>query len=415
LGLRERLNGIFYGYWILLGTFLLHGMASGIYFYGFSVFYTPLQREFGWSSAVTAGAVSLSRLEGGIEGPVVGYLVDKYGARRLLALGVVMTGLGFMAMVYVDSVLMLYLVYGGLLSIGYNTGFTHAMTSMITHWFKRMRSRAMGVYAIAAGIGGALIVPLLAKSIAVNGWRTTAIYCGLAFWIAGLPFTLVFRNKPEDLGLLPDGEYHNPDPAHAAISGYVAPEKTASVRDALKSPIFIRLLLAESFRTFLLGSLVLHQIPHLITIGIAEETAANILGLMILISIPGRVIFGTLGDFFNKRLLLTAVMLIQALGVLIFAYASNIVHVYAFLVIYGLAYGGAIPLLMAFRGELFGRERFATISGAMAPFRMIGNVVGPVFAGYMFDVTGSYRLAFQVFVLLAVLSGLFFYLVKGEF
>jgi MFS family permease len=357
LGLRERLNGIFYGYWILLGTFLLHGMASGIYFYGFSVFYTPLQREFGWSSAVTAGAVSLSRLEGGIEGPVVGYLVDKYGARRLLALGVVMTGLGFMAMVYVDSVLMLYLVYGGLLSIGYNTGFTHAMTSMITHWFKRMRSRAMGVYAIAAGIGGALIVPLLAKSIAVNGWRTTAIYCGLAFWIAGLPFTLVFRNKPEDLGLLPDGEYHNPDPAHAAISGYVAPEKTASVRDALKSPIFIRLLLAESFRTFLLGSLVLHQIPHLITIGIAEETAANILGLMILISIPGRVIFGTLGDFFNKRLLLTAVMLIQALGVLIFAYASNIVHVYAFLVIYGLAYGGAIPLLMAFRGELFGRER----------------------------------------------------------
>jgi MFS family permease len=415
LGLRERLNGIFYGYWILLGTFLLHGMASGIYFYGFSVFYTPIQREFGWSSAVTSGAVSLSRLEGGVEGPVVGYLVDKYGARRLLALGIVMTGLGFMAMVYVDSVLMLYLVYGGLLSIGYNTGFTHAMTSMITHWFKKRRSRAMGVYAIAAGVGGALIVPMLAKSIAVNGWRTTAIYCGLAFWFAGLPFTLVFRNKPEDLGLLPDGDTRSfGSPEHEA-SGHLAPEKTASVRDALKSPIFVRLLLAESFRTFLLGSLVLHQIPHLITIGIAEETAANILGLMILISIPGRVIFGTLGDFFNKRLLLTAVMLIQALGVLIFAYASNIVHVYAFLVVYGLAYGGAIPLLMAFRGELFGRERFATISGVMAPFRMIGNVVGPVFAGYMFDVTGSYRVAFLVFVLLAVLSGLFFYLVKGEF
>jgi len=415
LGLRKRFNDIFYGYWILLGTFLLHGMASGIYFYGFSVFYTPIQREFGWSSAVTSGAVSLSRLEGGVEGPVVGYLVDRYGARRLLALGVVMTGLGFIAMLYVDSVLMLYLVYGGLLSIGYNTGFSHAMTSMITHWFKKKRSRAMGVYAIAAGIGGALIVPMLAKSITVNGWRMTAIYCGLAFWVVGIPFTFVFRNKPEDLGLLPDGDTRNPDPAQPEATGHVAPEKTASVKDALKSPIFIRLLLAESFRTFLLGSLVLHQIPHLITIGIPEETAASILGLMILISIPGRIIFGTLGDYFNKRLLLTAIMLIQALGVLIFAYASNIFHVYAFLVIYGLAYGGAIPLLMAFRGELFGRERFATISGAMAPFRMIGNVVGPVFAGYMFDVTGSYRLAFQVFVLLAVLSGLFFYMVKGEF
>jgi MFS family permease len=415
LGLRERLNGIFYGYWILLGTFLLHGMASGIYFYGFSVFYTPIQREFGWSSAVTSGAVSLSRLEGGVEGPVVGYLVDKYGARRLLVLGVIMTGLGFIAMLYVDSVLMLYLVYGGLLSVGYNTGFTHAMTSMITHWFKRMRSRAMGVYALAAGLGGALIVPLLAKSIAVSGWRTTAIYCGLAFLVAGLPFTLVFRNKPEDLGLLPDGDPRSTGSPEHEASWHVAPEKTASVRDALKSPIFVRLLLAESFRTFLLGSLVLHQIPHLITIGIAEEKAANLLGLMILISIPGRIIFGILGDFFNKRLLLTTVMLIQALGVFIFAYASNMVHVYAFLVIYGLAYGGAIPLLMAFRGELFGRERFATISGVMAPFRMIGNVVGPVFAGYVFDVTGSYRFAFQVFVLLAVLSGLFFYMVKGEF
>ena len=415
MGLRKRFNDIFYGYWILLGTFLLHGMASGIYFYGFSVFYTPIQREFGWSSAVTSGAVSLSRLEGGVEEPLVGYLVDRYGARRLLALGVVMTGLGFIAMLYVDSVLMLYLVYGGLLSIGYNTGFSHAMTSMITHWFKRKRSRAMGVYAIAAGIGGALLVPMLAKSITVNGWRMTAIYCGLAFWVVGIPFTFVFRDKPEDMGLLPDGDASNPDTAKAEPTGHVAPEKTASVKDALKSPVFVRLLLAESFRTFLLGSLVLHQIPHLITIGIAEEKAASILGLMILISIPGRVIFGTLGDFLNKRLLLTAIMIIQALGVLIFAYASNIVHVYAFLVIYGLAYGGAIPLLMAFRGELFGRERFATISGAMAPFRMIGNVVGPVFAGYVFDVTGSYRFAFLVFVLLAVLSGLFFYSVKGEF
>jgi len=196
LGLRKRLNDIFYGYWILLGTFLLHGLASGMYFYGFSVFYTPIQREFGWSSAITSGAVSLSRLEGGVEGPVVGYLVDRYGARRLLALGIFMTGLGFIAMVYVDSILMLYLVYGGLLSIGYNTGFSHAMTSMITHWFNKKRSRAMGVYAIAAGIGGALIVPLLAKSITVNGWRMTATYCGLAFWVVGLPFVFIFRNKP---------------------------------------------------------------------------------------------------------------------------------------------------------------------------------------------------------------------------
>ena len=116
----------------------------------------------------------------------------------------------------------------------------------------------------------------------------------------------------------------------------------------------------------------------------------------------------------NKRLLLSLTMTIQAIGVLAFAYASNVIHAYAFVVIYGLAYGGAIPLLMAFRGELFGRKKFATISGMMAPFKMIGNVSGPIFAGYIFDVTGSYRIAFLSFVLLAVLSAASFFMVKVD-
>jgi len=159
---------------------------------------------------------------------------------------------------------------------------------------------------------------------------------------------------------------------------------------------------------------VLHQIPHLVSIGINQETAASILGLMILISIAGRLVFGTMGDFVNKRLLLSATMMIQAIGVLVFAYASSIIHVYAFVIVYGLAYGGAIPLLMAFRGELFGRKRFAMISGMMAPFKMIGNVGGPIFAGYVFDVTGNYRLAFLSFVLLAALSAASFFMVKSD-
>ena len=405
---------MFYGYRILLGTFLLHALGSGVYFYGFSVFYNPLREEYGWSSAVTSGAVSLSRLEGGIEGPIIGALIDRFGPRKLLAVGIFLTGLGFMAMTLVDSVLMLYLVYGGLLSIGYNTGFSHSLTSMITYWFYKKRSRALSVYAIAAGLGGATIVPLLAKGIALYGWRTTSVICGLSFWVVGFPLLLVFRDKPEDLGLLPDGldpsfmKYVDEDSEHDKIE-----EVDITTRDALTSPMFRRLLLGESFRSFLLGSIVLHQIPHLISIGIGEARAASILGLMIFVSIPGRLVFGTLGDFVSKRHLLAITMFTQAIGVIILAYASSVLHIYVFVLIYGLAYGGAIPLLMAFRGELFGRKRFATISGLMAPFRTIGSVGGPIFAGYIFDLTGSYRIAFQAFALLAVLSAIFFYSIKG--
>jgi len=405
-------KGIFYGYWILLGTVLLHFLDSGLYFYGFSVFYTPIKLEYAWSAAAISGAISFSRLEGGIEGPVVGYLIEKYGARKILALGVLITGLGYMLMLYVDSVWMLYLVYGGVLSIGYNMGFTHSLTTLLNNWFVKRRARVMSLYAIAAGLGGAIIVPLLSKSIMLYGWKTTAIYSGLAFWIVGIPATLIFRNYPEDMGLLPDGVPDVELDSDTLVA--LEDEPKLTTREALQSGVFRRLLLAESLRTFLLASIVLHEIPHLVNIGIDEVTAAGILGLMISISIPGRLIFGFLGDYFEKRKLLAVTMILQGIGVLIFAYASSIVHVYAFVVIYGLTYGGCIPLLMAFRGDLFGRKKFAQMSGIMSPFRTIGNVVGPVFAGYLFDLTGSYKIAFITFTCIAILSGISFYFVKGD-
>jgi len=408
----KKSGEVFYGYWILLGAFFLHALDSGLYFYGFSVFYTPIRLEYAWSAAAVAGAISFSRLEGGIEGPFVGYLIERFGARKILGIGVVLTGLGYMLMIYVNSVWTLYLVYGGVLSIGYNMGFTHSLSTLINNWFIKKRARAMSLYALAAGIGGALFVPLLSKSIQLYGWRMTAIFTGLAFWIIGIPAVLVFRNFPEDMGLLPDGE--TPIEQSKISEAAVELEPELTTRDALKSVTFRRLLLAESLRTFLLGSIVLHQIPHLISIGIDEVTAAGILGLMIVISIPGRLIFGLLGDRYEKRKLIAVTMILQGIGVLIFALASSIIHVYAFVIIYGITYGGCMPLLMAFRGDIFGRKKFAQMSGIMSPFKMIGNVIGPIFAGFLFDLTGNYRIAFIAFTCLAVMSGISFYFVKGD-
>lgn len=411
---RKKTSGFFYGYLILLGAILLHFLDSGIYFYGFSVFYTPIRLEFGWSAAAVAGAVSFSRLEGGIEGPFVGYLIERFGARKVLGLGVIMTGVGYILMIYVHSIWSLYLVYGGVLSIGYNMGFTHSLQTIINNWFIKKKARVMSIYALSAGLGGAIVVPLLSQSIVANGWKMTAIYSGLAIWLVGIPAVLTFKNYPEDMGLLPDGDspsiYSNQEVTVKTIDD----EPEISTREALRSITFRRLLLGESLRSFLLGSIVLHQIPHLENIGIDPVTAAGILGLMISFSIPGRLIFGFLGDYIEKRKLITATLMVQGIGVLIFAFASSIIHVYAFVIIYGLTYGGCIPLLMAFRGEKFGRKKFAQMSGILSPFKMIGNVIGPVFAGFLFDVTGNYKIAFIVFTFLAVMSGISFFYVKGD-
>lgn len=404
-------RGIFYGYWVLLACTILHAIGAGEFYYGFSVFYTPILLEFGWSRAVTSGAFSLSRLEGGLEGPFVGWLVDRVGARKLMFFGVFLTALGFFAMTYVDSVPLLYLVYGGLLSLGYNTGFMDAMTALINQWFIRKRGRAMSVYTMAAGVGGAVIVPILAQSIAGFGWRTTAVICGVSYIVIGLPLIYFVKNRPEDMGLLPDGVEETLGEAVEDVLEGVE-EVDYSVREALRSRTFWTLMLGEVFRSFLLGSVVLHQIPYLVSLGVSEGTAATILGLMIALSIPGRLVFGSLGDFYSKGRLLALAMVLQAVGIFVFSQATGVVHAYAFVVIYGIAYGGAIPLLYAYRGELFGRKRFASISGLAAPFRMIGSVVGPIFAGYVYDVYGDYRLAFYVFTVLALMAAVTFFLVR---
>jgi len=425
VGTPNVFKGVFYGWWVLLACIVYHAVGAGLYFYGFSVFYTPILLEFGWSSAVTSGAFSLSRLEGGLEGPLIGWLVDRWGARKLLFLGVLLTSLGFIAMTYVNSIFLLYLVYGGFLSIGWNTGFTHSMTALIANWFIKRRSRAMSLYAIAAGVGGAVLVPILAKSISSIGWRMTAVICGAGFFVVGLPLAFIVRNKPEDMRLLPDGISINliekfedvetkSDLSSQFSAESIALEADFTIGEALRSRTFWTLMLAESFRSFLLGSIVLHQIPYLVSIGVSQETAASILGLMITISIPGRLVFGTLGDFYSKRKLLVSAMALQTLGVFILSQATGVAHAYAFITFYGIAYGGAIPLLYAFRGELFGRKRYATISGILAPFRMVGSVVGPIFAGYIYDVYHDYKLAFYVFTLLALLSAVSFIFVKSE-
>jgi MFS family permease len=408
----KKTREIYYGYWILLGTIILHLLDSGLYFYGFSVFFNPIRLEYAWSAAAVAGAISFSRLEGGIEGPLVGYLIEQFGARKVLGLGVFLTGLGYILMIYVNSIWSLYFVYAGVLSIGYNMGFTHSLSTLINNWFIKKRARAMSLYAIAAGVGGALIVPLLSKSIQLYGWRMTSIYSGLAIWSVGIPAVLVFRNYPEDMGLQPDGKASLGKFEIGEV--FIESESEITYKEALQSQTFRRLLLAESLRTFLLCPILLHEIPHLINIGINEVTAARILGLMISISVPGRLIFGFLGDYIEKKKLIAAIMFVQGIGVLIFAFASNITHVYAFVIIYGLSYGGCIPLLMALRGDIFGRKKFAQLSGIMSPFRMIGNVVGPVFAGLLFDLTGNYKIAFIVFTSLAIMSGISFYFVKGD-
>ncbi|MBI4300039.1 MAG: MFS transporter [Chloroflexi bacterium] len=395
----------------------INGIGAGIQFYGFSVFFKPMTEDFGWTRTQTSGAFSLSRLEGGFEGPIAGWLIDRIGPKRILLIGITIMGLGYILLYFVNSLLMFYLVYAGVLSLGYNIGFGNAGNAVVAKWFVKKRGRAFSYMALGAGIGGSIITPVLGFAIGSAGWRLTALFAGFALWLICLPLAASIRNAPEEMGLLPDGEAPQKGAAPAAAAESVAiadadPEISYTVKEALRTSTFWVFVLALSFRSFILSSLVVHQIPYLTDMGISKGVASGILGLMVLISIPGRLLFGWLGDIFSKRHLIVVCSLLQAIGIFIFANAAGLAMVWPFLVIYGFGYGGSISLTPAFRADLFGRQYFATIGGITMPLTTLGTISGPVLAGYIYDVSGSYRLAFYIFVALVLCSAITFLFVR---
>ena len=411
----SRARKTFYGWWVVAAGTFLYFLGIGSVFYGFSAFFNPMINEFGWSRAVTSGAYSLSRLEGGIEGPVVGWLIDKFGARKLVFIGVTLTGIGFMAMASVSNLWSLYLIFGLLVSMGYNTGFYHATTTATANWFFRKRSRALSFITVGGGLGGAVIVPFLALIITNSGWRTASIVMGVLMLALGLPAAYIVRSKPEDKGLLPDGDQprqESPSTPEGAASSGVADEIDFTVKEALRTRAFWIFVGAMTLRACILSSLVVHQIPHLVDMGISYTAASACLGTMILISIPGRLVFGWLGDFVDKRLLLLAASLLQAVAIFVFIQASSLWMAYIFVVLFGIGYGGEIPLTLAFRGQLWGRKAFATLGGIAAAFYSVGTVAAPVLAGYLFDVSGSYSVAFYTFMGLITVSGFAFLAIR---
>lgn len=387
--------------------------------YGFSAFFTPLIREFGWTRAGLSGVVSLSRLEGGIIAPVVGYLIDSFGPRRLMLLGITILGVGFLLFSQVNSLIMLYVVYIFVISIGSSLGTVSPVQVAVANWFVRMRSRALGILISGVGLGGTL-TPGVVWLISQYGWRGTAVIFAFLMWGIGLPLALVVRHRPEPYGYLPDGDtpvgassglgstgsaHGDPSPDHSVgVLSSVPAEVDFTAKEALFTRAFWALALTYGLWTMVTGITTVHQLPFLEDVGIPREVAAGVLGTFTLISVLGRVGFGWLGDYVDKRYLLAGCLALQTVGLLFLANVRTLWDVIPFLILFSPGYGGTIPLRAAIQGEYYGRKAFGTISGLLRFVDLWGTVAGPVFAGWMYDVRGGYRLAFVIIAGLNLLA-----------
>ncbi|MBI4236757.1 MAG: MFS transporter [Chloroflexi bacterium] len=392
---------VYYGWWVVLAATLSTFVHGSIFLYGFSVFVRPLTQEFAWTRTQVSLAVTLATLAGALAGPLAGHLVDRRGPRAMELYATVSLGIGFILMGWMDSLWAFYGIFAVFVGIGYSVGGVGlAPTAAVANWFIRRRSLGMGIAAVGWGPGGLVWPVLLATVIGAQGWRAAAVLAGVAILVLGVPISLLLRHRPERYGYMPDGGPALP----AATRGPAVAEVNLSLQQALATSTFWLLAVLLSLAFMVTPAIGLHQVPFLVEAGFAPATAGAILGTMTMASIPARVLFGWLGDRYDKRALLILALLLQAGGLLILATAHALWQLLLYTVVFGTGFGALRPLSGALRADYFGRRSFGAIQGVGASVQTAGTMAAPLLTGWLADSLGSYRPAFLALAALNVVG-----------
>jgi OFA family oxalate/formate antiporter-like MFS transporter len=383
---------VFYGWWIVLACFFIGLYVGGTIFYGFTAFFEPIRREFGWSYTQISLAASLRGLEMGIFAPFVGFLADRFGSRKLIFWGTCLVGFGLILLSLTRSLAMFY---GSFLILSFGAGGCASIVTMtvVANWFHSRVSIALGIMVSGIGVSG-LLLPFIVRLIDISGWRTTFVILGLGMWILGIPLSFVIRDRPEQYGYLPDGnETGDPLPEIAIRNKGME----IGLKQALRMRSFWYLNAIELIRMMTVLAVITHVMPYLSSLAISRSTGGLIAGAIPLFSIIGRFGFGWLGDATDKRYALALSFCLMSIGLLVFCYVQVIWVACVFLLLFSPGYGGGMVIRGAILREYFGRDSFGKILGIIMGCAAVGGIIGPTLAGWVFDMLGSYQPIWLIF------------------
>jgi MFS family permease len=389
----------FYGYNIVAAGALTQAVIVGAMF-TYGVFFKEFQNEFGWSRALISGASSLSFLMMGAFGIIAGTLNDRIGPRKILTVSAISLGIGYLLLSRLQSPWQLYLFYGGLVGIGFSTHDVNTL-STVARWFVRRRGMMSGLVKMGTG-AGQFSVPLVAAFlVAAYGWRHSYLIIGGGSLIALVAVAQWMKRDPSEMGLNPDGDA----PSGPNHHGPAAVESTGlSFQKATRTLQFWLLCLAEFFVFFCLLTTIVHIVPHGMDLGLAQATAAAVLSTMGGVSILGRFVMGMVMDRIAGKRSLMLGLLILITSLIWLQFSTSAWMLFLFAAIYGFSHGALFTVMSPTVAELFGTRSHGLLFGMVLFSGDLGGSLGPWLTGYIFDVTGSYRTAFTLLLVLA-LSG----------
>lgn len=383
----ERAPRMFYGWLVVASAFAVTFVGFGCV-YSFSAFIEPLQRDFGASRGSVSLVFSLAGFLYFGLGAVSGPLADRFGSRRLAAIGMLLVGLGLAAVSVAQSLAQVYALYGLAVGIGVGCSYVPAMGA-VQQWFARHRALASGLASSGIGAGTLAVPPLAALFIGHLGWRDAYLVLGLLAAIVGGAMALLIDSDPRARGLGPDGAPLSPAAILTRPAG-------STIRAAIRSWRFAGLY--GACLACALGVFVpfVHLAPYAIDHGIPHASAVLLVSAIGIGSTVGRFLLGGLADRLGPERTLIATYLVMALALILWLVSTTFWPLALFGLIFGSAYGGWVALLPPVVMDYFGGRNISGIIGILYTSAGIGTLLGPSAAGFAFDISHSYTLPILV-------------------
>src|SRR5688572_4241614 len=398
---------MFHGWRIVIAGGSLQFLQSLLLNQAFGVYLAVLVEEKGWSKTAVAGAAALKSTEVALLGPVLGWMIDRWGPQGIVRSGILLLGLGVILLGQIETLIHFYAAFV-VLALG-SSMFSNSIVGVaIIHWFEKRRARALSALQFGSAIGG-LFVFLVAASIQAFGWRATAVASGIIAILAGWPLARIVRGPRDasetlgELALAPKETRPDAPPVRESFT----------VVEALRTRAFWLIALGHAFALLAVSAVNVHAVTH-IKEGLGYSLGlATLVFTLVTVGQFGGVLTGwAIGDRFVKRKVAAVCMLMHAAGLLMLTYATGPIVLAISAVIHGIAWGLRGPFMQAIRADYFGRSSIGMIIGLSSAVVVFGNIVGPIFAGAFADWTGDYRMGFTILAVLSGLGSLFFMIAR---